>query len=84
MPYDITGFTGSQLIGFARNQQKKRWPVAYPLYTYPMLTGLPPRVHARELESRLIAKITRLLFLKYMYIVYHRMDFNKYFINGYP
>ena len=28
MPYDITGLAGSQLIGFARNQQKKRLPVA--------------------------------------------------------
>ena len=31
---DITGLTGSQLIGFARNQRKKRWPVAYPVYIY--------------------------------------------------
>ena len=34
MPCDITGLAGSQLIGFARNQQKIRWPVAYPVYIY--------------------------------------------------
>ena len=34
MPYDIIGLAGSQLVGFARNQQKKRLLVAYPVYIY--------------------------------------------------
>ena len=48
MPCDVTGLTGSQLIGFARNQQKKRLPVAYHVYIYIYIPMLRPE---RHLES---------------------------------